>query len=197
MNYFILIFLLVANFVAAQHGAGLVPLEVGSDAPSFQAKNQDKELVKSADLLSEGSVVLIFYRGAWCPYCKKHISELQEGLQEIVNKGASVVIVTPEEPEYIEKMVSSTGATFSILYDEGYKIMEDYHVKYTINESDEMSFKSYVISHTKKHNGDDEAVLPVPATYIINKEGKVTFVHFETDYKQRSTLEIILDNLNN
>ena len=195
MKYLIVLLSLFTQLTFAQHGAGLKPLEVGTTAPSFEAKNQDGKLVKSSELLEQGAVVLVFYRGTWCPYCQKHVHELQEGLKQIVEKGASVVVITPEKPEYIDKMVSKTKATYSILYDEGYKIMEAYNTKYTVQEADKMAFKGYVVSHTKKHNDDDEAVLPVPATYVIGKDGKIKFVHFETDYKQRSTVDMILKNL--
>ncbi|BDS12037.1 peroxiredoxin-like family protein [Aureispira anguillae] len=195
MKYLGILFLFLTQLGYAQHGIGLEPLEIGSLAPSFEAKNQAGEPIKSADLLEKGAIVLVFYRGTWCPYCQKHVSELQEGLEQLIDKGANVVVVTPERPEYIKKMVKKTAATFSILHDEDYAIMEDYHTKYTIQKTDEMSFKDYVVSHTKTHNQDDEAILPVPATYIIGKDGRIKFVHFETDYKQRSTVEMILENL--
>jgi peroxiredoxin len=195
MNYLSLLFLFLVQCSFAQYGAGLEPLEVGTKAPVFEAKDQSGTLVKLADLLEEGPVVLVFYRGAWCPYCQKHVSELQEGLEKLTNKGAKVLIVTPEKPEYIDEMAAKTEATFPILHDENYAIMEAYHTKYTIKESDKMAFKGYVVSHTKKHNETEDAVLPVPATYIISSDGTIKFVHFETDYKQRSTLEMILENI--
>jgi len=197
MNYFKFLFLFLFFFQQsfAQHGAGLEPLKVGAEAPSFEAKDQSGTLIKSADLIKEGSVVLIFYRGTWCPYCQKHVDELQKGLEQLTAKGAKVVLVTPEKPDYVKKMVDKTKATFPILHDKDYNIMEAYHTKYTIKESDEMSHKDYVVSSTKKHNETDEAVLPVPATYIISPDGKIKFVHFETNYKERSTLKMILENL--
>lgn len=195
MNYLSFLFLLLAQYSFAQHGAGLMPLEVGTQAPSFEAKNQFGTLVKSSELLKEGTVVLVFYRGTWCPYCQKHVHELQEGLEQLTAKGAKVVVVTPEQPEYVDKMVAKTKAAFPILYDKNYVIMEAYHTKYTIKDSDKMSFKDYVVSHTKKHNQTEDAVLPVPATYIISQKGTIKFVHFETNYKERSTLEVILENL--
>ena len=120
---------------------------------------------------------------------------MQEGFQHILSENASVVVVTPEKPEYIEKMISKTKAQFSILHDEDYKIMEDYHVKYTIKKEDKMAFKGYVLQKTKKHNAADEAVLPVPATYIISPDGKIKYVHFDTNYKKRASLEDILKEL--
>lgn len=195
MNYLSLLFLLLVQYSFAQHGAGLAPLELGTKAPSFEAKDQSGTLVKSADLLKEGNLVLVFYRGTWCPYCQKHVDVLQKGLEQLKDKGAKVVVITPEKPEYVDKMIAKTKAAFPILHDENYAIMEAYHTKYTIKDSDKMAFKNYVVSHTKKHNQAEEAVLPVPATYIISSDGTVKFVHFETDYKQRSTLEMILENL--
>lgn len=197
MKYLYIVMLLVCCHVWtwAQHGAGLEPLVVGSIAPSFEAKNQLGEQVKSEELLKKGTVVLVFYRGTWCPYCQKHIGELQAGLEQLLKKGANVVVVTPEQPEYIEKMVDKTGASFSILHDKDYVIMEAYHTKYTIQKEDKMAFKDYVVRHTKKYNQDEEAILPVPATYIIQPDGTIKFVHFETDYKQRSTVEMLLENL--
>lgn len=195
MKYLSFLFLFMVQASFAQHGAGLEPLEVGTKAPVFEAKDQSGTLVKSSDLLKEGTVVLVFYRGTWCPYCQKHVSELQDGLKQLTEKGAKVVIVTPEKPEYVDKMVAKTEATFPILHDENYTIMEAYHTKYTIKDSDKMAFKGYVVSHTKKHNQTEDAVLPVPATYIISPDGTIKFVHFETDYKERSTLEMILENL--
>jgi peroxiredoxin len=192
-----ILFLLISltQIALAQHGKGLKPLALGSTAPSFSAINQDSILVKSSDLLSKGPIVLIFYRGAWCPYCQRHIHEIQEGFQQILDKKASVVVVTPEKSEYIEKMISKTGATFSLLHDTNYEIMSKYNVKYTIQKKDKMAFKTFLVPLVKKHNKDSEAILPIPATYIIGKEGKIKYVHFDADYKNRSSLEEILKNL--
>ncbi|MGH1337976.1 MAG: peroxiredoxin-like family protein [Aureispira sp.] len=195
MRYLALLFLLVVQYSFAQHGLGLEPLEIGSQAPMFEAKDQSGTLVKSSDLLKEGPLVLVFYRGTWCPYCQRHVSELQKGLEQLTAKGAKVVVVTPEQQEYIGKMTDKAEAAFPILHDESYTIMEAYHTKYTIQKSDKMFFKGYVVAHTKKHNQAEEAVLPVPATYIIRQNGTIQFVHFETNYKERSTLEMILEHL--
>jgi peroxiredoxin len=195
MNYLSLLFLLIVQYSFAQHGAGLEPLEIGTKAPAFEAKDQSGTLVNLTSLLEEGPVVVVFYRGTWCPHCQRHVSELQEGLEQLTAKGAKVVIITPEQPEYVDKMVAKTDADFPILHDEDYTIMEAYHTKYTIKDSDKMFFKGYVVAHTKKHNQAADAVLPVPATYIISPDGNIKFVHFETNYKERSTLEMILENL--
>lgn len=151
------------------------PLPVGDKAPSFTGKDQSGNEIELNKLLSEGPVVLVFYRGEWCPYCEKHVSELQKNLNEINQKHGRVVLVTPEQPESIKKMIEKTNATFPVIHDEDYEIMKDYQV----------AFKP------DKHDG----MLPVPATYIIDTSGKIAWHQFDTDYKNRSTVEDILGNL--
>lgn len=170
-------------------------LALGTVAPAFEGKDQENRLIKSDDLLKKGAIVLVFYRGTWCPYCKKHVSELQDNLQKITDLGASVVVVTPEQPEYIEKMASKTDATFSILYDEGYQIMKDYQVDFEINQQTVTSYYGYIENHTRTHNGNDEGILPIPATYIIKADGQIGFIHYDKDYKQRASIETIIEQL--
>ena len=142
--------------------------EKGDEAPLFGAKDQYQKEVKSEELLENGAVVLLFYRGAWCPVCKKHLSRLQDSLQLVLDKGASVVVVTPEQPEYIEKMVSKTGATYSILHDEDYKIMDSFGVKFEVIKENVPKFFNYTRNGTRRSNGNEDDVLPVPALSLIH-----------------------------
>jgi peroxiredoxin len=91
--------------------------------------------VRLKDLLKKGKVVLVFYRGYWCPFCNKELTRLNDSLQFITEKGATVVAVTPEKPENIDSTVNRTKATFSILYDEGMKIMKAYDVAFEVQEN--------------------------------------------------------------
>ncbi|MCP4438589.1 MAG: AhpC/TSA family protein [Aureispira sp.] len=196
MKFFLLLLtiLVIDSNIAAQDGFK-TPLEIGTLAPSFEGIDQEEQTISSTQLLEKGPVVLIFYRGAWCPYCKKHIHELQENLKQLTDKGASVVVVTPEKPQYIEKMISKTGATFSILYDQNYSIMQAYKVDYKISTETVTKYKGFVKGYTRKHSGNKEDILPIPATYIIRKDGIINYVHFDRDYTQRSSIEVILKHL--
>ena len=105
---------------------------IGSKAPDFKAKDQYGKEIRLKDLLKKGKVVLVFYRGEWCPYCNKELSRLQDSLQFIKDKGATLVAVSPELPENIDKTVEKTKAEYSILYDEGLKIMKAYDVEFEV-----------------------------------------------------------------
>lgn len=169
-------------------------LEVGDKAPDFAAKNQYGKKVDLQSALKKGPAVLVFYRGQWCPYCNKQLSELEDSLGQITAKGAMVLAITPEKTESIDMTVSKTKASYSILHDEGLKIMKEYDVAYMVNDEMNQKLMSYGVD-LKKNNGSNGANLPVPTVYIVNKKGEIIYKHFNTDYTQRASVKEILSHL--
>lgn len=169
-------------------------LFLSSKAPDFRAKDQNGEEVRLKDLLKKGKVVLVFYRGQWCPYCNKELSRLQDSLQFIKDKGASLVAVCPELPENIDSTVKKTKAEYPVLYDEGMKIMKAYDVEFQVQENVLTRYRNSGID-IEKFNGKNGKFLPVPAVYIIDKEQTVVYRFFEQDYKKRPSVAEILKNL--
>ena len=169
-------------------------LFLNSKAPDFKAKDQNGNDVRLKDLLKKGKVVLVFYRGEWCPYCNRNLKKLADSLQLIVDKGATLVAVSPEKPENIAKTVEKTHATFPILFDEGLKIMKAYEVEFEVPEN---TLKRYRNSGIKidEANGRNGNYLPIPATYVIDKDSNITYRFFNQDYKKRPSVKEILDNL--
>ena len=114
------IFLLLAfSSFAQEKPEGLF---INSKAPDFKAKDQNGVDINLKDIRKKGPVVIIFYRGNWCPYCNKELTRLQDSLQLITEKGAQVIAVTPEASEGIGKTIEKTKASFSIVHDEEMKI---------------------------------------------------------------------------
>ncbi|MBV8390983.1 MAG: redoxin domain-containing protein [Mucilaginibacter sp.] len=171
-------------------------LKKGDSAPQFSATdNTGKSLELKTLLKSHKAVVLFFYRGQWCPYCNKQVKELQDSLQLLTTKDAYVVGVTPETGENINKTIDKTHASFSIIQDKGYKIMKAYDVNYTVSEQTFAQLNKYGVD-LEKNNGSRDHVLPVPATYVIDRSGKIIYVHFDKDYTKRASVRAILDALN-
>lgn len=185
----ILVFFMAASAQEAPEG-----LFIASKAPDFRAKDQHGTEIRLKDLLKNGKVVLVFYRGEWCPYCNKELSGLQDSLQFIKDKGATLVAVSPEKPENILKTVEKTKAEYSVLYDEGLKIMKAYNVKFEVPENTLTRYRNAGID-IEKNNGTNGKFLPIPAVFIIDKESTVTYRFFEPDYKKRPSVLEILNNL--
>lgn len=185
-------FLLSAYTVIAQEKPE--GLFISSKAPDFKAKDQFGNEIRLKDLLKKGKVVLVFYRGQWCPYCNKELSRLQDSLQFIKDKGAALVAVSPEKPENVAVTVEKTKAEYPILYDEGLKIMKAYDVEFEMEENTVTRYRNAGLD-IEKNNGANGRFLPVPAVYIIDKESTVTYRFFEPDYKKRPSVKELLKNL--
>ncbi len=169
-------------------------LFISSKAPDFKGKDQDGKEIRLKDLLKQGKVVLVFYRGEWCPYCNKWLSRLQDSLQLIKDKGATLIAVSPEKPGNISKTVEKTKAGYSVLYDEGAKIMKAYDVEFEVPENTVTRYRNSGIDLSKL-NTEDGKYLPVPAVYIIDKESTVIYRFFESDYKKRPGVKELLEKL--
>ncbi|SES01960.1 peroxiredoxin-like family protein [Pedobacter rhizosphaerae] len=187
---FIAPFIAVISTANAQKG-----LSAGANAPTFSGVDQNGKKISLQTLLKEHqSVVLFFYRGQWCPYCNKHIKELQDSLQLLTAKGAYVIGVTPETSENISRTIKKTKAGFSIIQDKDDEIMKAYGVNFMMDEATFSKYKGYGID-LEANNGNTRHTLPVPATYIIDRSGKIRFVHFDPDYKKRASTGMLLTKL--
>ncbi|MEP1781018.1 peroxiredoxin-like family protein, partial [Reichenbachiella sp.] len=146
------------------------------------------------EILKKGPVVLMFYRGFWCPHCNKQLSQMEDSLDFITQKGGIVVAVTPEKPESVEKTIDKTGASFKIIHDKDLSIMNIYHVAFNLEEAMLKKYKKWGIDVVEA-NGDNGPNLPVPATYIIGQDRQILYTFFDPDYKKRATVGKILQNL--
>lgn len=184
--------LILVSIFFSLHTMAQSGLKTGALAPTFTATDNSGKTIDLQSLLkSHKAVVLFFYRGQWCPYCNKHIKQLQDSLQLLTGKGAYVVGVSPETIENINKTIDKTHASFSIIHDEGYKIMKAYDVNYTVDDALNAKLKGYGVD-LEKNNGNADHVLPVPATYVIDQSGKIIFVHFDKDFTKRASVSAML-----
>jgi peroxiredoxin len=167
-------------------------LAVGAKAPLISAIDADSVKFDLTESLKQGPVVVIFYRGYWCPVCNKHLKQIQDSLSLISNKGATVVAVSPQKPEYLEKMEEKTGVKFRLLYDDGYKIANAYDVTFTPKKSELIIYNTALGANLKETHSDDSQRLPIPATYLISQDGVIAWRQFDPDYKKRSSVNDII-----
>ncbi len=183
--------LITAGVFAQEAPEGLF---IGSKAPDFKGTDQNKNEIRLKDLLKNGKVVMVFYRGQWCPYCNRQLSALQDSLQFIIDKGATLLAISPEKSEMIDKTVEKTQATYSVIHDKDMKIMKAYEVAFEVPENTVTRYRNAGLD-LEKLNGENGTNLPVPAVYIIDKESTITFRFFDENYKKRPSVKEILDNL--
>jgi len=174
-----------------------IGLRVGTIAPDFTGETYRGNAVRLSDLYRNGPVVLIFYRGAWCPYCNLHLRAFQQRFNDFKALGATILVVSVDKPEYSTKTVQDDALGFKVISDPGTEILEKYNVIYHV--SDELAEKylnEYKID-LEKHSGRKDHVIAIPATYVIDKTGKIVFGYANEDYKVRTEPQEILNFLEN
>ena len=170
-------------------------LFINSKAPDFRSTDQYGNEIRLKDVLRDSTVVLFFYRGHWCPYCSKQLKKLEDSLLLIKDKKAKLIAITPEKTESISKTIEKTKASYSLLYDKEMKIMKAYAVAFEVDDRTVSRYKNADIDLATVNGQKDKIYLPVPAVYIIDKEGTIYYRYFDADYKKQPTVKEILENL--
>jgi len=164
-------------------------------APNFSGVDQHGDMINLADMVKEGEVVVFFYRGYWCGICNRYLAEMESQLSKITDKGAKVVAITSESNEFAKKTSDKNNLSFSVISDKDASIMRDYKVLFETTEAYQKKVSSFTKSSLEKFNDSKDALLPIPATYIIDKQGKISYVHYSSDYSKRASVEEIVKYL--
>jgi len=175
----------------------LIPkgLNVGDKAPeiTFTTVYNKKETL--ASYYEKQPVVIIFYRGYWCPVCNKHLTEFAEKAKEIEAAGAKLIAISSESYDNVAKTKEQTGANFTIISDADGSIRKAFDVNFKVTEEYQAMIQDKLKASIAETNANKQAELPVPATFIIDKSGKIVYKQFNPDYKVRASVEDILNNL--
>lgn len=159
-------------------------LPVGARAPEFSLKDSAGRLVKSADLLTLGPLVIKFFRGRWCPYCMTELEAWRDLYGQIRERGALLVAVSPETQRQSDFAVQQHGIPFPLLHDAEAKLAEQFGLVYTLPEYYRQYLKS-VLVNLPFLNGEGSWRLPIPATYVVGRDGRVLFAEAHADFRVR------------
>ncbi len=146
-------------------------------------------------LLEQGPVILFFYHGKWSPVCSRYLNNFEDSLKVLTDQGFNLVAITPESIENVEQTVKLHNISFTVIYDCQEKIMKDYDVMYSVTKAYWQKILSDYSIDIALNNGREEARLPVPATFIINRDGIIVASHFNPDYNNRASVKWMLKNL--
>lgn len=170
-------------------------LRLGDIAPDFTGKDQFGNEHSLSSLTQDSSLVIIFYRGQWCPICNRYLSKFAKDLNIINDLGARVIAITPELSENVQITVDNTGLNIPIISDLDRSIMDAYKVSFKVTEKYNQKIKDKLGTDIAKNNGSEEAWLPIPATYVIGVDKKIKYVHFDPNYKTRASVQNIIKHL--
>ncbi|MEA3413445.1 MAG: peroxiredoxin-like family protein [Pseudomonadota bacterium] len=159
-------------------------IRVGDAAPDFELPDSTGSRLKLSEALARGPVVLNFYRGGWCPYCCLEFRALQARLPEIRALGATLIGISPETPDTSLDTWEKHALDFEVLSDVGNRVVREFGLLFRVGESMRPLLLKWGMD-VPAANGDETWELPVPATYVIGRDGVVRAAYVNNDYTQR------------
>jgi peroxiredoxin len=164
---------------------------VGDPVPAFRLPDARGGEVALDDLLIGGPVVLVFYRGAWCPYCNLQLAAYQGALADIRAAGAVLVAVSPQTPDQSLTFAVQKALEFPVLSDVGNAVARQYGLVFTQSDAATATSRELGIE-LADFNGDDSNTLPAASTFVIGQDGVVRFASVSGDYRWRVGPEEVL-----
>jgi peroxiredoxin len=182
-----------AELVAS--GAAKRAAKVGDKASAFVLKDPDGKDVSSAELLSDGPLVLTFYRGVWCPYCNLDIQALQDASPELEKHGARLVAISPQTAANSRRLIREHKLTFAVLSDPGNEVAAAFGLRFKLPEYLIDLYKNGFKNDLAVVNGDASWTLPMPARFVIGRDGKILYAEVNPDYTRRPDPEELIPAL--
>jgi peroxiredoxin len=159
-------------------------LPVGATAPEFTLPDQNARQVSSAQLLSQGKLIVVFIRGRWCPFCCGQAEALNFLLPHFREAGANLIAISPQIVKQSYFMHDQHKLRFPLLSDAGNQVARQFGLVYRIPHYQEELYRKVMVN-LPFTNGDESWELPIPATYVLAQDGTVEFASASADYTER------------
>jgi peroxiredoxin len=166
-------------------------LPAGAMAPGFALKDSNGKMLRTADLLSVGPLIIKFFRGRWCPYCVTELEAWRDLYGRVRENGALMVAIGPQVQRQSDFMVTQHGLPFPVLTDANNAVAEQFGLVYTVPEYHRDHYLSILVN-IPFVNGEKSWRLPLPATYVIGRDGRVVHAEAHADFRVRPEPEEVL-----
>lgn len=183
--------MLQANQKIIETGIVDTALKKGNKAPEFSLTNANKQLVTLSERLKAGPVVLLFYRGGWCPYCNMELKAYQDNLETLKSLGASLIAITPESPDNSLSTREKNELSFDVLSDSNLEVSDKFGLTFTLPEELTKIYGGFGIN-LPEVNGENAWRLPIPAAYVIGRDGNIILSHVDVNYTVRLDPEDVI-----
>jgi len=182
--------LLAGALALAQNGAVPTdptktnPLKPGASVPTVNVTTVEGKSVLLKDALGGKPTVLVFYRGSWCPYCSAHLAELGKIEKDLIAAGYQIVAVSPDKPEGLKQATEKNKLTYTLLSDSKADAAKAFGVAFVVDPAMIERYKGFGID-LQAASGERHSILPVPAVFLVDKSGKITYAYSNPDYRVR------------
>ena len=171
------------------NGGGETAPRRGDAMPPFMLPDESGRLVTLSALLEDGPVAVMFFRGHWCPYCRLNVRAVVQARDRIEAMGARIVAIMPETQEYAKQFKTDSGAPFPILtdLDNGYALFLNLAIWLGAEIQQLLSYQDMA-----KFHGNDGWMLPIPAVFVVGRDGIVKARFVDPDFRKRMEIDDLI-----
>ncbi len=162
------------------------PLAVGAKAPGFVLKTADNADFDLGAAFAKKPTLLIFYRGGWCPFCNRHLAALGEIEAQLRELGWQIIALSPDRPAALKPTMEKDQLAFTLLSDRGMQAADAYGLAFNMDAATVARYRQHGIDLAPvPGGGDNDFWLPVPAAFLVGRDGLIKFAHANADYRTR------------
>ena len=187
---------MMENATAELRASGIetTALPLGAALPALTLPDATGKPVDLRALNAKGPLVIVFYRGGWCPYCNLELREWQRLLPQLQALGGTLVAISPQTPDNSLSTSEKNELAFPVLSDSALAASKAFGIAFTLSP-ELVALYAKVGNDLPTLNGNGQWVLPLPATYVIDRNGVVIDRHVDADYRVRAEPQAILDRM--
>jgi peroxiredoxin len=175
----------------ADTALNVTPLLIGQSSPNSKLQTVDGDPVSLKALTMQKPTVLIFYRGGWCPYCNRHLAGLKDIEGKLDTLGYQILAISPETPAQLQEQKLQTKFTVQLLADPELEAISGFGIGFYVPDEKRTTYKSKWDINLTSDKISGKAVLPAPAVFILDTNGKVLFSYVNPDFKTRISPELL------
>jgi peroxiredoxin len=167
---------------------------IGDEMPPFLLPGKNGNIVALQDLLAEGPVVISFNRGHWCPFCKIELRALAAFHDRIAEQGGQVISILPDRQQFVDRLRDDTHDRLIILtdIDNGYSLTLGLALWLGEPLKELMRGRGY---HLDEYQGNEGWFVPLPATFVVGRNGRILSRHVDPDFRSRLDVGEIIETL--
>ena len=160
---------MMSTSIVSAEDAAKAALNVGAKMPAFNLKDARGQSISSEDLLKQGNLVVVFYRGSWCPYCNLYLKKLQQNLPQIKDNKGTLVAISVENPDNSLTIAKKNEVSFTVLSDPNLTVARKFGIVYQLPKETDETYKNKYGLDIAKHNEMEKPELSAVQPVFCNQ----------------------------
>jgi peroxiredoxin len=169
----------------------VTPILINTTIPDVLVKTIDGNDISLHEVVKEKPTIFVFYRGGWCPYCSRHMAELAQVEDQLLEMGFQIAGISVDRPEVLRKTLEEVKLDYMLLSDSPATALKAFALAFKVDQATVDRYKGVGID-LEADSGYDHHILPAPAVYFVDQKGNVDFQYVNPNYKERISGEILL-----